>query len=41
MEVPKLNKEINGNASAAFLESVKTTADIYMPSDGKIVAANK
>ncbi|MCL4167294.1 UNVERIFIED_CONTAM: hypothetical protein GTU68_060807 [Idotea baltica] len=40
-EVTALSKNVKNGDAAAVLESVKTTADIYAPADGKVVAANE
>lgn len=40
-EVTSLNKNVKVGEAAAVLESVKTTADIYAPADGKVLTANE
>lgn len=41
MEVTGLNKTVKSGASCTVVESVKTTADVYAPADGKVVTANQ
>jgi glycine cleavage system H protein len=40
VELPTVGKAVKGGESFLVLESVKTVADVYAPSDGAVVAVN-
>jgi len=39
-ELPEVGNQYGEGDSAVVIESVKTTADLYVPAAGKIVAVN-
>lgn len=41
IEHPSIGKVFNEGASVVTIESVKTTADVYAPSSGKLVSLNQ
>jgi glycine cleavage system H protein len=41
VELPKLDRQVNGKEAVAVVESVKAASDIYAPVKGTIVDANK
>jgi len=41
IEHPALGKFFNEGAGVVTIESVKTTADVYSPSKGKLVSINQ
>ena len=40
VQIPRINKPIQACSCVAIVESVKTTAEIYAPADGKVQASN-
>jgi glycine cleavage system H protein len=41
VELPKLERQVNGKEPIAVVESVKAASDIYAPVKGTVVEANK
>jgi glycine cleavage system H protein len=41
VELPKIDRQVNGKEAIAVVESVKAASDIYAPAKGKVVDANK